>query len=127
MKRRAGPGVMSRYGRARHAQPPRAHPGRAARRGHDHLPLPGLLSARGAGPRYRTAVRRQLAAGWLIALGVVGWMALGLYGLTAGPRWFPFYRDLTLVLMGAGFALLPVAIRAGNRRLATLQTADAHG
>ena len=50
--------------------------------------LPGLVSLKGAGRRYRAGVRRGLAAGWLIALGVVGWMALGGYFLSEAPAWF---------------------------------------
>ena len=89
--------------------------------------LPGLVSLKGAGRRYRAGVRRGLAAGWLIALGVVGWMALGGYFLSEAPAWFHTYARVTWGLMIAGAVVLPFAIRLGNRRLAALQAADARG
>lgn len=86
--------------------------------------LPTALAAVGAGPRYRAATLRFLAVGWGIAALVGAWMVLGWYALAVGGQWFSLYRDLTLVLMGAGFALLPFGIRAGTRRLAEAQATD---
>ena len=85
--------------------------------------LPNLPAALGAGPHYRAATRRFLAVGWGIAALVGAWLVIGWYVL-AGGRWFGLYRDLSLLLMGAGFALLPFGIRAGNRALAAAQAAD---
>lgn len=58
--------------------------------------------------------------GALLAVVVVGLLALGWLAIDAGGRWSVFYRDLTLVLMGGGFSLLVFGIRAGNRALLSL-------
>src|SRR3954452_6264734 len=77
--------------------------------------LPMLGSLRGAGPRYRAALVRQLGIWWAVAAVVFAWLALGWFAIEAGGRWFGPYRDFTLVLMGAAFPLLVLGIRVGNR------------
>lgn len=86
--------------------------------------LPMLGSLRGAGPRYRAALVRQLWIGWAIAAAVFGWLALGWFAIEVGGRWFGTYRDFTLVLMGAAFPLLFLGIRASNRSAAVAQASD---
>jgi len=86
--------------------------------------LPVLGSLRGAGPRYRAALARQLGVGWGAAALVAGWLALGGFAVAAGGRWFGTYRDLSLVLTGAFFPMLFLGIRAGNRALAAARAAD---
>ena len=86
--------------------------------------LPMFANLRGAGPRYRAAITRQLLAGWGVAALVVGWLALGWLAIEAGGRWFGTYRDFTLVLMGAFFPLLFIGIRAGKRAAAAAQAED---
>jgi hypothetical protein len=89
--------------------------------------VPALASLRGAGPRYRRAVWRQLVFGWAVA-GLVGaWMVLGWYALAAGPRWMTPYRTATLVLMLASGPLLFLGIRYGVRSAARAQVADRAG
>ncbi len=83
-----------------------------------------LGNMRGAGPRYRAALIRGLAAGWGVAALVGAWVVVGGLAVEAGGRAFGTYRDFTLVLMGAMFVLLPVALRAGNRALASARQAD---
>ncbi|QJW93789.1 hypothetical protein [Frigoriglobus tundricola] len=86
--------------------------------------LPMLGSLRGAGPRVRATTRRQLGVGWVLAVALGGWLALGWFAIEAGGRWLGTYRDLTLVLMCAFFPLLVVGIRAGKRAAAAARTAD---
>jgi hypothetical protein len=86
--------------------------------------LPMLGSLRGAGPRYRAALARQLGIGWGVAALAAGWLALGWFAIEGGGRWFGPYREATLVLMGAFFPLLVLGIRAGNRSAAAAQAAD---
>lgn len=86
--------------------------------------VPSLIALRGAGPRYRAALRRSLGFGWVCAALVFGWVALGGFALSAGPRWIVPYREFTLVLMGASFALLPFGIRSWNRALRAAREAD---
>jgi hypothetical protein len=86
--------------------------------------LPMLGSLRGAGPRLRATIRRQLGLGWALAVALVGWLALGWFAIEAGGRWLGTYHDLTLVLMGSFFPLLVVGIKAGKRAAAAAQTAD---
>lgn len=86
--------------------------------------LPIFGSLRGAGPRYRAVLVRQLGIGWGVAALTVGWLALGWWALAAGPRYWTPYRDFTLVLMGASVPLLAVGIRVGNRSAAAAQAAD---
>jgi len=83
-----------------------------------------LVNLRGAGPRYRAALLRQLAVGWAAAALAFGWLALGWFVLDAGGRWFATYRDFTLVLMGAAAPVLVLGVRAGNRSLAVAWAAD---
>lgn len=89
--------------------------------------VPSLIALRGAGPRYRAALRRSLGFGWLCAALAFGWVVLGGFALSAGPRWVVPYRELTLVLMGASFALLPFGIRGWNRALRAARDADRAG
>jgi hypothetical protein len=86
--------------------------------------VPLLVSLRGAGPRYRVALIRQLGVGWAVGALLVGWLALGWFALEADGRWLRLYREVTLVLMGAFFPLLVIGIRAGNRAAAAAQAAD---
>ncbi len=88
--------------------------------------LPGLASMHRGGPLYRRAVRRQLAIGWACAALGASWLGLGWYTLSAGGSWWQFYRDLSLVLLGASQPLLFLAIRAGNRAAAEAQRLDAN-
>lgn len=83
-----------------------------------------LVNLWGAGPRYRAALRRQLAVGWAAAALAIGWLTLGWFVLESGGRRFATYRDFTLVLMGATAPVLVLGIRAGNRSLAAAQEAD---
>lgn len=86
--------------------------------------VPSLIALRGAGPRYREATLRFLIAGWAVAALVGMWVGIGWRALSVGGHWWSLYRDLTLVLMGAGFALLPFGIRNGNRALRAAREAD---
>jgi hypothetical protein len=86
--------------------------------------LPLVTTLPGAGPRYRATVFRQLAIVWAIAVGVFGWLVLGWFAIERGGRWFSTYRDCTLLLMGAYFALLPLPIWMVNRSLAAAKLAD---
>ncbi len=86
--------------------------------------VPSLIALRGAGPQYRRAILRSLCVGWSCAALFAGWLVLGWFALGAGPRWMNPYRDFTLVLMGAWFTLLPLAIWRGNRALRAALEAD---
>jgi hypothetical protein len=84
--------------------------------------LPMFGSLKGAGPRYRSTLLRQLCIGWGVAGLLSGWLALGWFAL--GSRWWDIYRELSLFMMGAFFPLLVVGIRAGNRSATAAQAAD---
>lgn len=86
--------------------------------------VPSLIALRGAGPRYRAALLRSLGVGWLCAALCFGWMVLGGFALSAGPRWMHPYRVATLVVLVGACVALPLGIRGWNRALRRAREAD---